>query len=1043
MRPVILLVLLSFCSELSAQYFGRNKPRYRDFKFEVKATEHFDIYYYMDNPEFVDRLGQWSEMWYDHHYSIFEDSIEFQNPIMFYNNHADFQQNNAISSSLGPGTGGVTEAFKNRVVMPVTFTHQQTNHVLGHELVHAFQFNNIVRGDSTGLKNLANLPIWMSEGLAEYMSLGSEDSHTAMWMRDAVANDDVPEIHDMNGYRYFPYRYGHALWSFIAGFYGEEVIEPLYQNTGKLGLDYTLDSLFSSNSKAISGMWKSSLKTKFDPLIENRDEQHAGRLLANSGEEGLLNVSPVVSPNGKYFVFLSNQDLLSTDLFLGETRKGEVVKKLVSLDKGGADHIDFLESTGSWSPDSKKYVYVIFAKGKNALVMINVESGKKEDAVYIPDVPALTHPDWSPDGKSIVFTGKKEGQVDLFRYNIRSGKTEQLTDDIFSEIRPKHNVDGSKIVFSYDRRSYEYATYDGMYTLDLAEMDLSSRAITTLPVFQGADNISATYDHNNNIVFVSDRDGFKDAYVYDTNSKEVFRLTTLKTGLSGITRYSPCISAARKTDRILTSLYYNKSYKVLKTKQEQLKRDPVNANLVDKVAAELPVRKDNAEHLVDKNLAKQSVYAFAQPSTFKDVPYKPQFKLDHIGGGAGVGVNNNDFGTDAALQGGIQGLFSDVLGNHQLFAGLALNGELIDAGGQVTYINRSKRLAYGIGLGHVPLRTSSQNFVDDVVEINDQELDVLRRDLNIFRLFNESLNGFVHFPFSTTLRFEAGLRGYYQSFRQDLTQEFYATDNLGRLQLIGEQKMRVDTEDEIRINQYYTLAKGFGASANVALVGDNSTFGMTGPIAGHRFRLSLDYQGGIDNYVSSLIDLRKYTFNKPFTFAFRLTNYNRFEGETNTVFPFFIGNRGFVRGYLDVNQDAFVNPEINFERMFGNKLALASAEVRLPFLGPKQLAVIKSRFLFSDLIAFFDAGVAFNDFNQFSDGRVTNVVATDAFGVIIRDENGRPLTELQVVKPLVAMSTGVSMRIVLGGYIILEPYYARQLVKNGRWDFGLNFIPGW
>ena len=38
-------------------------------------------------------------------------------------------------SIIGQGTGGVTEASQNRVVMPLTGIYEDTDHVLGHELV--------------------------------------------------------------------------------------------------------------------------------------------------------------------------------------------------------------------------------------------------------------------------------------------------------------------------------------------------------------------------------------------------------------------------------------------------------------------------------------------------------------------------------------------------------------------------------------------------------------------------------------------------------------------------------------------------------------------------------------------------------------------------------------------------------------------------------------------------------------------------------------------------------------------------------------------
>ena len=128
-------VLILIVQDVSGQYFGRNKPRYRSFNFKVTETPHFDIYHYFKNKEFVEDLSQDVELWYDYHSKALNHEIDIANPLIFYNNHAEFQQTNAISGSIGVGTGGVTEGLKNRVIMPVSFSNQQTHQVLGHELV--------------------------------------------------------------------------------------------------------------------------------------------------------------------------------------------------------------------------------------------------------------------------------------------------------------------------------------------------------------------------------------------------------------------------------------------------------------------------------------------------------------------------------------------------------------------------------------------------------------------------------------------------------------------------------------------------------------------------------------------------------------------------------------------------------------------------------------------------------------------------------------------------------------------------------------------
>jgi hypothetical protein len=136
--------------------------------------------------------------------------------LIFFNDQPDFQQNN-VTDIEGEGTGGVTEPFRTRVVMPFTGIYNDTHHVLGHELVHVFQFDvsNNTPGSSQGL---AALPLWLVEGMAEYLSLGRSDVNTAMWLRDAARRNDVPTIRQLTtDPRYFPYRYGQALWAYVGG----------------------------------------------------------------------------------------------------------------------------------------------------------------------------------------------------------------------------------------------------------------------------------------------------------------------------------------------------------------------------------------------------------------------------------------------------------------------------------------------------------------------------------------------------------------------------------------------------------------------------------------------------------------------------------------------------------------------------------------------------------------------------------------------------------------------------------------------------------
>ena len=134
------IVFLLTGTSAHCQQFGRNKPNYETFDFKIHSTPNFKIYHYLNNDSLVATLSAASERWYQNHMVTFRDTFPNQNPLILYANHTDFWQTNAILGSVGIGTGGVTEALRNRVVMPVMELNSQTNHVLGHELVHAFQY---------------------------------------------------------------------------------------------------------------------------------------------------------------------------------------------------------------------------------------------------------------------------------------------------------------------------------------------------------------------------------------------------------------------------------------------------------------------------------------------------------------------------------------------------------------------------------------------------------------------------------------------------------------------------------------------------------------------------------------------------------------------------------------------------------------------------------------------------------------------------------------------------------------------------------------
>lgn len=1044
---VLILVLTTFSAK--AQYFGQNKVRFKKLNFKVLQTPHFEIYYYIENEKLLKKFSQDAETWYKMHQEVFRDTFLKKNPIILYNNHPDFQQTTALNGEIGVGTGGVTEALKNRVIMPVMELNSQTRHVLGHELVHAFQYHLLLEKDSISLDNVGQTPLWMVEGMAEYLSIGKKDAFTSMWMRDAMLNRDIPSLKDLtNSNKYFPYRYGQAFWTYIGSQYGDTTIVPLFKNTAKYGYENAIRYTFGYDDKTLSGLWKNAIDAHYKPMLKADSSQIkiTGTKIIDNKNAGNMNVAPAISPDGKYLAFMSEKDLFGIDLFLADAKTGKIIRKLTSqISNGHIDDFNFIESAGAWSPDSKRFAFSIFSQGKNQMMVIDVANGAVVLQTPMDKVQQFGNLTWSPNGKDIAFSGMVDGQSDIFSYNLDTKAVTQITNDAYSDYAPTYSPDGKKLAFSSDRKAIENKNVDAVNPINLTIYNLADKTLSNIDVFPGANNLNAQFSADGqHLFFLSNRDGFRNLYRYNFSDATVDQLTDYFTGISGITEFSPAISVSN-TDEIVYSYYRYQRYTLYNAKASDFKAKRIGNQEENFDAAILPPMENAGVNIINSNLGNFDKYEKTIPDSLKTVPYRAKFKLDYLAN-SGVGVATSRFGTGVA--GGVVGMFSDILGTNQIVANLAINGQIYDFGGLVGYINQKSRINWGVAISHIPYLSGFSSV--DVVPTpgGDGNARSVQERTDIIRSFEDQLQVFGSYPFSKIHRFELGGAFSHYGYRVDRFSNYYDAST-GIYQ--GSDRGRVSNAQAsadlgIPLNAFTIY------QVNASFVGDNSIFGLAAPLDGFRYRIGGEKYFGNFSFFGVTADVRKYWRLKPVTLAVRSYSMLRLGGDADQLFPMYLGYPYLVRGYetnsIYNNNPSGVGQVFNIDQLTGSKISVFNFELRLPFTGPKKLSAIPSKFLFTDLNVFFDAGLAWTNNSKVrfkSEPTYTNVPALDENGNPATDQNGNPITTRVTNERVPVMSAGISLRVNLFGAFVLEPYYAfpfqRKDIKGGV--FGLTFAPGW
>lgn len=1026
MQKLIFLFLISSLSLFSQ--FGKNKVQYEEFEWQYISSDNFDVYFH----EGGEYLARYCAIESEKALKIIESQlnyrIQIRIPIILYNSHNQFQQNNVIDQFLTEGVGGVTQLFKNRVVLPFSGDYYNFRHVIHHELVHGV-LNDMFHGGN--LQNSISqggyfIPTWLNEGFAEYSSLDGYNTETDMFMRDLTINESLPPLDRIGGY--LSYRAGQTFYWYIASKYGKEKVGD-FLNRLKIqrNVDRAFQASFQMDVEEFSDMWQRDIKKYYFPELDKFEspKDYAVQVTDRKKMQNFYNSSPSISPDGKQMAFITDDDGL-LGIAVMEVEKPDTKRFLVSsFRQQDFEDLNMLTPGISWNPSGTHIAVSAKAGGEDAIFIIDVKTTDykkiKLGYHYIGSV------NWSPDGTKLAFVASKNEQSDVFYYTIQSQEVVNLTDDVFSDMMPVWSPDSDEIYFISDREDYYDFKYNSkdislwdhdVQQSDIYKVSLNDKKVKRITFDSKNKKTSIAIGKNNRkILYVSDKNGISNLYELDLNTNKIKPKTN---SLSAINH----ISLSKDDSKLLFGIQTDGGYEIFMLRfpfdidigmeelpltryKKELVGDDSTANSKIKEILELEEEKEeeelftygdyqisiendklvepNPDAIKNLNLNNRTKRTDSDTS-FVVKDYKLKFTPDLV-------LGNPGYNTFLGVQGVTQAQFSDMLGNHRIFlqANLLLDLRNSTFFGQYSYLPGVVDYHFN---GYHSAAWVAQNFSGDIT---------VAPQLYRYRDWGFGTSG--SYPLDLFNRFEFGV----------------TYKNISRANI-------QDPTEQALIKNLVV--------PEIKFVHDNTLGYMYAPTIGNRYYVKIFGTPKLGStgaeFLTAKFDFRQYVpFTSWINFAFRATGGAsvgrdpltfRLGGTENWI------NRSFSQGFLPFYEPedfAFMQfempirgPQIN--AISGSRFGVFNAEMRFPLFqalvaGPVPILIQGVMGSF-----FLDVGAAWDD----------ELVLT------ARDVNG--VTQYNDL----LMSSGIGIRSFLLG-IPLKVDIAWQKTYNGwekpRYLFSLGF----
>ncbi|MFH1379585.1 MAG: hypothetical protein ABII23_04840 [bacterium] len=542
MRKIsIYFLIVCICSPAGRSYCASyNKQRVRSFDWHIVETDNFYLYYYDSSEPLLEDAIVYIEKSYQKLIDFYQIQPQKEKiPFFLFAEHNEFEQTNIVS--IGEGTGGVTEAFKNRLLVFNDGSKRWLENVITHEMTHIMQFYILYGGFWRSVRLLKSFfyPLWVMEGLAEYGTGELDRTTREMYIRDAATSGGLIPLQHLHNFNHLKphqitlaYKESEMAMRFLADEYGvQKIINILRSFKARFDSHTVLTELIGTDLFGLSKKFIERLEEEYEVISSSMTEPEVyGRRITPLCSVPVFNTSPVFTPDGDEILYMTDTKGYEEIYAYNIAEDKHVL--VLGQKPSGFEYMGTRERAFSISPSGR---YIAFAAEKKQKDFIFIFDRTKHKLKKLKtDLSHVASPVFSPDGKTIAFKGMKDGITDLYVIDIDSKKSMQLTHDVSDDRYPAYMPDGKSIVYSKEIRRPEGEL---AYARDLYRFDIETGTDEPILSLPGDENYPSISPDGARIYFINDQHDVFDMYYFDLTTKEVKQLSHIIGG-----NFSPSLS---------------------------------------------------------------------------------------------------------------------------------------------------------------------------------------------------------------------------------------------------------------------------------------------------------------------------------------------------------------------------------------------------------------------------------------------------------------------------------------------------------------------